>query len=195
MHGSLSKRKIKEGRVFNMKILIRQEVNADFDHVYEVVKRAFQNAAHTTHDEQNLVVRLRDSIAFIPALSLVAEVNDKIVGHILFTKIKIKGDKKEYTSLELAPISVLPEMQGKGIGRRLILEGHKLALGLGFNSVLLVGYPEYYPRFGYVPASRFGITAPFDVPDEVFMACELSTNALSDTKGIVEYPNEFLISI
>lgn len=178
-----------------MKFLIRQETNADFDGVYEVVKKAFQNAAHTTHDEQNLVVRLRNSTAFIPELSLVAVVNDKIVGHILFTKIKIQGDKNEYTSLELAPISILPEMQRKGIGGKLILEGHKIALGLGFNSVLLVGYPEYYPRFGYVPASRFGITAPFDVPDEAFMACELIATALSDTKGVVEYPNEFLISI
>jgi len=174
-----------------MEILIRQETKADFDCVYEVVKKAFQNVAHTTHDEQNLVVRLRNSTAFIPALSLVAVVNDKIVGHILFTKIKIKGDKKEYSSLALAIVSVLPEMQSKGIGEKLILEGHKIVLGLGLNSVIVIGHPGYYPRFGYVPASRFGITVPFDVPDEAFMAYELTVNALSDTKGIVEYPKEF----
>jgi predicted N-acetyltransferase YhbS len=195
MHESLSKRKIRKGRVFNMEILIRQEAGADFDSVYEVVKEAFLNAEYTNHDEQNLVVRLRNSVAFVPALSLVAVVNDKIAGHILFTKIKIKGDEKEYLSLALAIISVLPDMQGKGIGEKLILERHKIALELGFNSVIVLGHPGYYPRFGYVPASYFGIMAPFDVPDEVFMANELAANALSDTKGVVEYPKEFITDI
>jgi predicted N-acetyltransferase YhbS len=86
-------------------------------------------------------------------------------------------------------------MQGKGIEEKLILEGHKIALKLELNSVIVVGHPGYYPRFGYVPARRFGITAPFDVPDEAFMANELTANALSDIKGVVEYPKEFLINI
>lgn len=191
MHESLSKRKTKDGEVFNMEIMIRREIGADFDSVYKVVNAAFLNAAHTTHDEQNLVVRLRNSSAFIPELSLVAVVDDKIVGHIMFTKIKIKGDKKEHTSLVIAPVSVLPEMQGKGIGEKLILEGHKIAQELGFTSVILVGHPEYYPRLGYSRASNFGITSPFKVPDEAFMAYELATNGLSKVKGVVEYPKEF----
>lgn len=141
------------------------------------------------------IVRLRNSTAFVPELSLVAVVDDRIVGHILFTKDKIRGHKEDYDSLVLAPISVLPNMQRKGIGEKLMLEGHKIALGLGFNSVNLVGYPRYYPRFGYVPASRFGITAPFDVPDEVFMAYELTANALVEVEGVVEYPKEFSISM
>jgi predicted N-acetyltransferase YhbS len=176
-----------------MEILIRQEVSADYASVYEVIKAAFSNAEYTDHDEHNLVVRLRNSTAMIPELSLIAvdADNNGIVGHILFTKNKIIGDKNEYTSLALAPVSVLPEMQGKGIGEKLILEGHKIALELGFNSVIVLGHPGYYPRFGYVPASRFGITAPFDVPDEAFMACELTAHALSGVEGVVEYPKEF----
>jgi len=78
-----------------MGIIIRQETGADFDSVYQVVQAAFLSAAHTTHDEPNLVVRLRGSTAFIPELSLVAVVDDKTVGHIMFTKIVIKvGFKK-----------------------------------------------------------------------------------------------------
>lgn len=193
MHESLSQRKIKEGEVFSMETMIRQEISADFDSVYKVVKAAFLNAAHTTHDEQNLVVRLRNSTAFVPELSLVAVVDDKIVGHIMFTKIVIKAEKETHTSLMLAPVSVLPEMQGKGIGEKLILEGHKIARSLGFTSVILVGHPGYYPRFGYIRASSFGITLPIEVPDEAFMAYQLTDHALSQVEGVVEFPKEFFV--
>lgn len=135
------------------------------------------NAEYTDYDEHNLVVRLRTSAAFIPALSLVAVANDKIVGHILFL-------------LHLLLFLLCLKCRGKVLGEKLILEGHKIAQGLGFNSVILLGHPGYYPRFGYVTASRFGITAPFDVSDEAFMTCELTTNGLSKVKGIVEYPKE-----
>ena len=193
MHESLSNRKVKEGKVINVEITIRPEIGADFDSVYQVVQVAFQNVAHTTHDEQNLVVRLRDSTAFVPELSLVAVVDDKIVGHIMFTKIVIKAERKTHTALMLAPVSVLPAMQGKGIGEKLILEGHKIAQALGFTSVILVGHPGYYPRFGYIRASNFGITLPIEVPDEAFMAYQLIDNALSKVKGVVEFPKEFFI--
>ncbi len=176
-----------------MEFIIRQETSADFDSVYEVVKAAFLNAEHTDNDEQNLVIRLRNSEAFVPALSLVATINDAIVGYIMFTKIKIKGDKEDYISLALAPLCVSPWMQCRDIGSKLILEGHKIAKELGFKSVVLLGHPTYYPRFSYVPASQFSITAPFDVPDEAFMACELINNGLSKVTGVVEYPKEFLL--
>jgi len=176
-----------------MKIVVRQETNEDFERVYEVVKTAFLNAEHTNGDEQNLVTRLRKSAAFIPELSLVAVIDDKIVGHTMFTKIKIKNGAEEYASLVLAPVSVVTEMQGKGIGTKMIIEGHKTAKRLGYGSVILVGHPSYYPRFGYVPASRFGITAPFDVPDEAFMVCELTANGLHGVAGVVQFPEEFLL--
>lgn len=191
MHERLSKKIIKIGRAFNMGIKIRQEIDEDFDNVYGVVKSAFLNATHTTHDEQNLVARLRNSTAYIPELSLVAIVDNILVGHILFTQIVIKNARKTHTSLMLAPVSVLPEMQGKGVGKKLILEGHKIAQSLGFTSVILVGHPGYYPRFGYSRASTFGITSPIEIPDEAFMAYQLTDHALSDAEGVVEFPKEF----
>lgn len=173
-----------------MEIIVRQETGADFDGVYQVVKAAFLNAPYSIHEE-DLVVRLRNSAAFIPELSLVAEAEGKIVGHIMFTKIAIKAEEETHTALVLAPVSVSPEMQGKGIGTKLILEGHKIARELGFSSVILVGHAGYYPRFGYNRASNFGLTLPIEVPDEAFMACQLTENALSEVEGVVEFPKEF----
>ena len=102
---------------------IRTEQQADYDSVYQVVKNAFKTAEQSDGNEQNLVNVLRQSSAFIPELSLVAEIKEKIVGHILFTKLQIDG----HTALALAPLSVLPQYQRKGIGTSLILEGHKIA--------------------------------------------------------------------
>jgi predicted N-acetyltransferase YhbS len=170
-----------------MNITVRQETEKDIDAVYNVVKLAFECAKHTNGDEHNLVNRLRKSQAFIPELSLVAEYNGEIVGHILFTKIKIG----EHTSLALAPVAVIPVYQGKSIGSKLILEGHRVARELGYNSVILVGHENYYPRFGYAPASKWKIKVPFDVPDECFMAVELWPNSLENISGVAEHTKEF----
>lgn len=173
-----------------MDILIRQEQEKDIDAVYQVVKSAFETMPQADGDEQDLVNRLRKSEAFIPELSLVAECDGKIIGHILFTKMKIGGQP----SLALAPVAVLPEYQNQGIGGKLIMEGHRLARELGYGPVIVVGHPAYYPRFGYKPASRWNITAPFEVPDEAFMALELLEGGLKDVSGEIEYVKEFFES-
>jgi len=137
---------------------------------------------------------MRKSSSFIPKLSLVAtdKNNNKILGHILLSKIKISKDDNEWVeSLALAPVSVLPEYQNKGIGGLLITEALKKAKELGYNSVVVLGHPEYYPKFGFKKASLWGIKAPFDVPDEAFMAIELSKNGLNKASGVVEYPSVF----
>jgi predicted N-acetyltransferase YhbS len=170
-----------------MKIIIRQETKKDINIVCEVVRLAFEDVEHSDHDEYNLVNRLRRSNAFVPELSLVAEFDGEIVGHILFTKIKIG----EHTALALAPVSVLPKCQGKRIGEKLILEGHKRASDLGFDSIIVLGHQTYYSRFGYTTASKWKIKAPFDVPEECFMAVELVPNGLEYVSGIVEYTKEF----
>lgn len=169
-----------------MKRLIRPETEKDYDAVYQLVESAFQTAEHTDHDEQNLVVRLRKSRAFVPALSLVAEADGRIVGHILFTEIKVGGT----TQLALAPLSVVPDMQGKGVGGSLIREGHRIAKNLGYGFSVVLGHEEYYPRFGYRKASGFGIRAPFEVPDECFMALNLQGGE-DRLNGVVEYAPEF----
>lgn len=182
------KEKTREGKGSNMDIIIRQEIKSDSDKIYNVVKSAFENAEHTDHDEHNLVARLRKSKAFIPELSLVADQDGEIVGHIMFTKIKVG----KHIALALAPLSVLPKMQSQGIGGKLIERGHEIAKELGFTLCVLLGHAMYYPRFGYIPASNLGIQAQFDVPDDAFMVKQLVVN--TDISGAVKYPNEFFVN-
>ena len=165
---------------------IRQERQEDYDAVYQIIKEAFANAEHRDGNGQDLVAALRKSKAFIPELSLVAVEDDRIVGHILFTKAVV--DKTAV--LALAPLSVLPAYQNKGIGMALIEEGHKIASGLGYGYSVVLGHAKYYPKAGYKPASAYGIKAPFEVPDENFMAICLSENA-DKLNGFIEYDQAF----
>lgn len=167
---------------------IRKETPQDYALVEQLIEIAFQNEQHSDHKEHFLVKKLRKSEAFIPELSIVVQIEDKIVGHILLTKITIDN---QWSSLALAPVSVLPEFQGQGIGGRLIKEAHKLAKDLGYGSVILLGHNDYYPRFGYKQLSQFGIKLPFEVPLEVCMAIELIPNSLKEVSGTVCYAQEF----
>lgn len=173
-------------------ITIRQEEKKDHQQVFQLTEEAFREMEHSDHQEQFLVEKLRESKAFIPELSLVAE-DEKgtIAGHILFTKINIVNEEKSFASLALAPVSVKPEFQNQGIGAKLILEGHRIAEELGYESVILIGHEKYYPRFGYKKTSNFGISFPFDIPEENGMAVELVKDGLKDRKGVVKYPHEF----
>ena len=169
-------------------LIIRQENKNDYEEVYNVIKTAFETAEHSDGNEQDLVVALRKSDNFIPELSLVAVMDNKIVGYILFTKIKM-GKREE---LALAPLGVLPEYQKQGIGRTLIQEGNKKAKELGYHYSVVLGSDKYYPKFGYVSAKEYGIVAPFDVPDENFMAIKLNDTDI-EIKGIFQYAKEFII--
>ena len=165
---------------------IRQENKNDYEEIYNVVKTAFETAEHSDGNEQDLVVALRNSDNFIPELSLVAIKDNKIVGHILFTKIKI-GNHEE---LALAPLAVLPEYQKQGIGSKLIQQGHKIAKELGYHYSIVLGSETYYPKFGYVPAIQYEIKAPFEVSNENFMAIKLNDTDI-EIKGTVQYAKEF----
>ena len=174
-----------------MNINIRQETFADYLLVFDLIKTAFQNEIYTDHQEHYLVERLRQSEAFVPELSLVAEKKGQLVGHILITKIKIINQEKELESLALAPVSVHPSFRNQGIAGALVREAHAAARQLGFTSVILLGHATYYPRFGYQKASKFSIRLPFEVPEENCMAVELEENALAGVTGTVEYPMAF----
>jgi len=175
-----------------MNILFRQENKDDYTAVFNLIQRAFEKEKMSDHSEQYLVERLRNSEAFIPELSIVAEINQNIAGHILLTRIKVvNNENEEFESLALAPVSVLPEYQGKGIGGKLIETAHKKAKELGFGSVILLGHENYYPRFGYEIAKKYGIKLPFEVPDENCMAIELIKGALEGVEGTVSYPKAF----
>jgi len=174
-----------------MNIIIRQEQEEDYKITEYVVEEAFKVAEYADHTEQFLVAKLRNSDAFVPELSLVAECNGEIIGHIMLTKILIRNDEREEESLSLAPLSVLPEYQNEGVGSKLIEEALKTARNLGFKSVIVLGHNLYYPKFGFKPAKTWGITSPFDVRDEFFMALELQEGSLKDASGLVIYPREF----
>lgn len=169
-----------------MIMMIRQETSMDHAQVYEAVKAAFASAERSDGNEQDLVAALRNSDSFVPQLSLVAEEDGNIVGHILFTKADVGG----HSVLALALLSVLPSHQRRGIGLALMAEGHRIAKELGFAYSVVLGHAGYYPRAGYRAASHFGIKAPFDVPDENFMALQLDPGAES-LHGVIRYDAAF----
>ena len=165
---------------------IRQEAPQDYPRVYEVIKEAFAAAEHRDGNEQDLVAALRGSDAFLPSLSLVAEVDGQIVGHILFTKAHVGQDEV----LALAPLCVIPGYQGQGIGTALILEGHRIARQEGYRYSVVLGSDTYYPRMGYLPAKEFGIEAPDGVPARYLMAIRLQPDA-RPVRGPIRYAEQF----
>ena len=171
-------------------VTIRQEQKSDYRKTEEVVKKAFLNEEYSDKKEHELVKRIRECDAFVPELSIVV-VDEEIVGHIMLSKITIEKDGASVDSLALAPVSVANGHQKKGIGGKLIVAALEKAKGLGYGSVVLLGHPEYYPKFGFKKASEWNIKAPFEVPDEVFMVKELTENALEGVEGVVQYSSAF----
>lgn len=169
-----------------MDLIIRQEESYDHADVRKLLGKAFE-----LDSEARLVDRLRENPDFVPELSIIADLDEKIVGYILFFPIDIVSFEHRAHSLALAPIAVDPKMKRQGIGRKLMEEGLKIAREMCYDSVIALGYPKFYTRFGFVPASRFGISAPFEAPDEAFMALELSLIGLDNVSGTVRYPEEF----
>ena len=174
-----------------MNIVVTKEKQEEFSEVEKVVEEAFKNAEFTDHNEHNLLRKLRESSAFISDLSLVAKVNERIVGHILYTELNINEGDKKCKALALAPLAVLPDFQGKSIGSKLITESLEKAKELGYGGVIVLGHENYYPKFGFMPAWKFGIKAPFDVPEDAFMALELEDGYFKEVSGTAEYPKEF----
>ena len=177
--------------VLHMKITLRQEVLADHGAVFKIIESAFENEAYSDHKEQFLVEKLRSSEVFIPELSIVAVDGNEIVGHILLTKILIRNENEAFESLALAPVSVKPNYQKRGIGGQLINEAHRMAKAMGYKSVVLLGHETYYPKFGYERASKYGIKIPFEAPDENCMVIELVEDGLKGVSGTVAYAKEF----
>ena len=164
-------------------MVIRRETPEEFSQIYNLVKVAFQTAKVTDGDEQDFVNQLRSNGNYIPELALVAEENGKLIGHIMLTKTYIVNSSNKYETLLLAPISVALEYRNRAVGSNLIKESFKLAKEMGYTSVLLVGDPAYYHKFGFKAAVDFGIKHKQNIPDEYVMACELVPDALSGISG------------
>jgi putative acetyltransferase len=166
---------------------IRAAASGGQPEIFEIVQSAFGRDS-----EALLVERLQKSEAYIPELSLVSSVENQIVGHILFTSIKIVADDgEEWKSLALAPLAVRPDWQNKGVGSGLVRRGLDMAKSLGHASAIVLGHPNYYPRFGFEPARKWGIWCPFPVSDEAFMGIELQADALKGVSGLVVYDRAF----
>jgi len=174
------------GMTMNDNLIIRRERPGEEAAVYDVNRRAFGSDA-----EPELVESIRASEGFIPELSLVAEQDGAIVGHILFSLVAIRTEDGDVPALTLAPVAVLPEFQNRRIGSALIEQGLTRARELGHELVLLIGHPWYYPRFGFRPAGPLGIKYPKHIREEVFMVYELVPGAIERAQGTLVYPPAF----
>jgi len=167
-------------------MIIRPERREEFPQIHELVKVAFQTAKVSDDDEQNFVDRLRRGEGYIPELALVAEEGGKLVGHIMLTRAHVTNGDDRHESLLLAPISVVLEHRGRGVGSALIRKSFELAAGMGYTSMLLVGDPAYYQRFGFKQAASFGIKPIASIPDQYVLARELTPNALRGVSGTAD---------
>jgi putative acetyltransferase len=165
-------------------ITVRTYRDDDRAGVLDILRRAFGGET-----EAELVEALRAAGKITH--SLVAKSDGRLVGCIVFSPMTIGDDKESVPAVGLAPVAVLPGFQGLGIGSRLIKEGLDACRSAGHTRVIVLGHPGYYPRFGFVPASTFGISSTYEVPDDAFMACALEEGAFDGVSGVARYATEF----
>ena len=148
---------------------------------------SINEAAFGRPEEANLVDSLRSEGVIIA--SVVAELERRIVGHVLFSRMSVETDGGSIPAAALAPIAVSPRHQRQGIGGRLIRHGLDLLRRRGEHIVIVLGHPDYYPRFGFSSGKARFLESPF--PPDAFMAMELSPGALDGIRGKVRYPAAF----
>jgi putative acetyltransferase len=163
--------------------LVRAERPGDELAVRRVNEAAFERVA-----EGALVDALR--AAGQAVVSLVAEADGAVVGHVLLSPVAVDGARSGHV-VGLAPMAVVPAWQRRGVGTALVRGALAAARARGHGAVVVLGHPGYYPRFGFVPASRFGLRCEYDAPDDAFLACELRPGALDACRGLVRYRPEF----
>jgi putative acetyltransferase len=164
-----------------MVVEIREERPGDIAAVRDVNKRAFGQ-----DQEGNIVDALRSNGAVW--LSLVATLNGRVVGHIMYSPLSVGGD---VTGAALGPMAVLPEYQRQGIGSKLIESGNRRLKDAGCPFVIVLGHANYYPRFGFRPASTHGIKCEWEVAGDVFMLLVLDQQKLQGVSGLAKYRHEF----
>ena len=151
---------------------------------------SINEAAFVRPDEADLVDNLRSEGVVL--LSLVAELEKRIVGHALFSRMSIETASGSIPAVALAPMAVLPEYQRRGIGGRLVRHGLDLLRQQGARIVIVLGHPDYYPRFGFSPKTAGALESPF--PPEASHGAGVSPGALDGIRGRVRYPAAFRIS-
>ncbi|MGB5438926.1 MAG: N-acetyltransferase [Gammaproteobacteria bacterium] len=167
-------------------ITVRPETPEDIRAIDVVHISAFGGEA-----EANLVSVLRESAGYNRELSLVAELNGRIVGHILLTRVPLRNQGKETNVLALGPMSVVPSQSHRGIGSELIQAAVKLAKEKGYGAIVVLGHPEYYKRFGFENARDAHISCNLPAPEDALTIMEVVAGNLAGG-GHVEYPEPFL---
>ena len=163
---------------------IREENTEDWAAVRELIGAAFGQV-----QEADLVEKLRQNCK--ERLSLVAVSGSRVVGQILFTPVMISGAKGSLQGMGLAPVAVAPECQRQGVGSLLIKNGIARLADTGCPFIVVLGHPEYYPRFGFEPTKLHGIRSEWEVPEEAFMIMVLNPFAMKDVEGVAKYHPEF----
>ena len=170
-------------------IAIRNEHRGDEAQIYEVNLQAFGRK-----EESEIVNVLRDSCP--ESVSLVAELDQRIIGHALFTPAIIEDGERRVVGASLGPLAVLPEYQKTGIGSALVRAGLEAMRSAGEPFVVLVGHPTYYPRFGFERASNHGLVCEYsEAPDDAFMIIVLDCQRMQGVKGTVRFPAEFAAGV
>ena len=166
---------------------IRDEQASDIERIWEVNAEAFE-----TEEEAHLINALRNSgctyISLVAEAGTNTEIN--VIGHILFTPVELSGDNK-LKIMGLAPMAVFSQHQNKGIGSSLVEAGLERCKSKGYDAVVVLGHPDYYPKFGFVPSVKYGIKSEYDVPDNVFMILELVPGSLENYTGVIKYHDAF----
>ena len=165
-------------------ITIREEQSQDIESIRNLNKLAFGQT-----QEADLVDKLRQDCNSL--LSLVAVMQNQVVGHILFSPATVESRQKAVKGMALAPMAVLPEYQRLGIGSKLVRTGIEKLKKRQYPFIIVLGHAEYYPRFGFEPASRNGIRSEWEVPDEAFMILVLNGPEMNTISGVAKYRPEF----
>lgn len=171
-------------------LVVREETPDDVGAIRRINQLAFERDV-----EAGIVDALREAEAI--SLSMVACRTDpstgaeEVVGHVLYSPIIIEGAEESYSALGLGPLAVLPEHQRQGIGTFLVEVSLEILRRGGHPAVILFGHPGYYPRFGFVPAEKWGLHVDFECPPGVFQAIELQPGALAGVAGTVRFRPEF----
>ena len=164
--------------------VVRPETPDNIDSIHYVNEQAFGQK-----DESMLIEKLRNR--GVLAISLVAIQDGEIVGHIAFSSVVVESEDSSFEVIALGPMAVLPMYQHKGIGSQMVLAGLEECRRLIQEVIVVLGHPDYYPRFGFVLAKPKGIACEFEVPEEAWMILELREEALAGRRGMVRFQPEF----
>ncbi|MFT8401989.1 MAG: N-acetyltransferase [Lentilactobacillus diolivorans] len=172
-------------------MIIRTVRKEDYSAVSDLIRIAFSKTSNGYRGESELVDKIRQDPTYRKTFEVVADNHNRIIGYGLLSEIQIENKTSSALGLCLAPLAVAPVNQKSGIGGAIINELDNRAVRQGYRFISVLGWPDYYPRFGYQRASQFNIKPPFPVPDETYMIKPLVKNGLKGIHGTVKYLSAF----